>query len=165
MNNRGLTLIELLLTLTISSIIGTAIVSFLISGLNHYNESQVKSGLHNELQFIESHLKDNIKNSRAIDFDSVNSRYVLTLAYTNRNEKSYYQVVGKKLNFTKTENGITNTMELSSKIKKFEVITKQTNNSLLSNEVLYSVILEDGVKNRNVEVSIINQSILLPDWR
>lgn len=166
MNNKGLTLIELLLTLIIASMVGTAITGFLINAINNYNESQIRAGLQNELQFIESHLKSNIKNARKIVIDpSAPNKIGLVLSYTNSNEMSFYEVTKPTLLFIKNENGSSSSILLSTNISKFIIETKEIDSNLKKNEVKYTIVIESKYKGENITYSIVEESLLMPEWR
>ena len=77
MNNKGLSLIELVVALAISSLIITMLSALILNSMKSYNKQSLNADLQNESQVILNSLADSIMESTIIDLESNANKLLL----------------------------------------------------------------------------------------
>jgi len=106
-NNKGFSLIELIVALAIALIVGGSIISFLLTGSNSYNFVVTNTDLQEEAQLVMNQISDIVATAeKAVNFDD------LTGTLEVFNEKEKYEIrfdnAEKRLYYKKRDRDITN---------------------------------------------------------
>lgn len=150
-NKNGLTLIELLATVTLTSLIFIFAGSLLVKGINHYNNISTEIALRDEADIIMSNLVRTLyttKESNIINHlklpESGTSNYYLEIKSGNSTKKTGF--IEQKLVIDGKQVFLENSSIEITKESKIEKVTNSNNSSM------YHVILTLKMKNKNKQM-------------
>lgn len=135
-NNKGFSLMELIVGLAISCIVIVAAYSFVVAGLKSYETTRGNTEFQEETQFVENILSDAIENGVMNSSDISDMATFLkfdtgkqVLYYDKTNESLYLYEQGETIDMSDTDDALTHLV--SKYVKDFKVsyamIEKETN--------------------------------------
>lgn len=90
-DNRGITLVELLATITLLSIIGIIVWSVFIQGIKNTNEGATKTKLTQEMNYVQTTLRK--MHQTAYKYEIIDTSCSIQIKYYNSKESSKYKTL------------------------------------------------------------------------
>lgn len=138
-NKNGLTLIELLAAVTLTSLIFIFAGSFLIKGINHYNEISNEIALRDEADIIMSNLVRTLYTTKETNITSIK--------FPNNNTTNYYFEI-------KTPNGSKKTGFINNKLVIQDSIYQISNSAIVLSKDSTIIKNEQGIYTVKLKLNI-----------
>jgi competence protein ComGC len=161
LNNKGLTLLEVILVFSLLLVISGLLIFPITNMIRNYQEGLDKSALFEEAQTIESKLVQVVRNTTKIPANSSNTNLYLKIntngfsffSAANNQETYFFTLDGKKLFY--------NSVLLSENVDNFTLVEEGDSVKKLR----YTIILSKYSKKGNkIQIKFENRYIYFPRW-
>lgn len=165
MNNKGYTLVELLISMVITAIVVTIVISFLVTNSKNYTYASEEVNLQVESQTVMNQLYENIIEANWIELKAINSDKALLIyhssgidvVFLNTSKESLYLVENR----TKADVSDLSTISyndednlMATNVTDITITPSDSENLLANNQITLFLTFENSSINYNMEQNI-----------